>query len=148
MPMKYQPSQEWFDDLPASRLAGSPLASTAAGALVGALGALLAQFAYVGRMDVDDPAVAILLGGAGLTLGGLFGRLTRRLFRAPFRVLWVVAMSVSLWLFLYAFVLTRLAPAAIRGVSFQRSLLCVALFGLLVGMVPPLRARSERGCRV
>jgi hypothetical protein len=122
------------------------MASAAAGALAGALGAGAALLTYVGSSGMHIHAlVAGTVVAVGAAFGGLFGRVSRRLFRPLLRVLWATAITLSVWLFLYAFVLMRFFPAIARAVSFLHSLPGAALYGACVGAMPPLRARKERG---
>jgi hypothetical protein len=89
------------------------------------------------------PLVAGTVAVVGAACGGLFGRLSRRLFRPGLRVFWAAAVATSFWLLLYAFLLMRLLPAG--ALSFLHTVPCVALYGICVGAMPPLRARSEHG---
>jgi hypothetical protein len=157
-------SQEWFDrppplpsvfpserpsQLPPPRRAGAPLASAVGCAIGGAVGGALALAAYCavtagGVHPLAAVGVAVVCPG----LGGLFGRLSRRLFGRPLRMAWATSVAVSLWLFVYAFVLLRVAPGAARAILFLPTLPGAVLYGICVGAVPPLESREERGHRV
>lgn len=159
-PADDRPSQTWFDqpplasvppsirpsDLPPARSAGAPLASAVAGMLGGMIGGTASLVVYVAiartRITYEHAALVV---SAGAVFGGLFGRVSRRLFRPTLRVVCAVALTLSSWLVAYAFVLTRFVPGFGRAVSFLPTILAALAYGVCVGAVPPVGTRSERG---
>jgi hypothetical protein len=123
------------------------MASACAGAVAGGLGAGAALFAYAAATHGVrvTPELAGGICALGAVIGGAFGRLSRRLFRPGLRVFWATSVTASLWLFVYAFLMMRFFPVAARALSFLHTLPGIAIYGLFVGAMPPLRRRKEHG---
>ncbi len=152
-------SDERSSSLPPARLAGDPAWSAAAGGLAGLLGGLLALVVAV-RLGAHFPVgglgpnavwsaarVSTIMAVAGGLIGALFGRLTRRLFPWVPRLAFGLVFTGTLWLLLYAFVLGRFAPRVLETVPFAPSLIGTLVCGVCIGLMPPVRARGERGRR-
>jgi hypothetical protein len=73
--------------------------------------------------------------------------LSRRLLRLLPRIVFAGVLALVLWLFAYAFVLMRFAPAIGLAIAFAPSVLGALAFGACVGATPPMRVRGKRGRR-
>jgi hypothetical protein len=114
--------------------------------LAGAVGAAIGLVVHATRAGViAGPITFAAIVGGGAVLGGLFGRVSRRLFGLALRIVWAVAMGASLWLLLYAFVLSRFFPVLARSTPFLSTLPYIVIFGLCVGAMPPVGTQQERG---
>jgi hypothetical protein len=152
---------EWFSQAPESRApddsapvplparpAGDPVASSITGAIAGILGGIVV-LAVATRIDLRArPAIGAEAAAVGAVLGGLFGRVTRRLLHVLPRVALGTILAGATWLVLYPLVLVRFAPQWAHSTPFPSSMLGALAFGACVGILPPVRIRYERGRRL
>jgi hypothetical protein len=131
--------------MPPPRTAGEPLWSAASGAIGGGLGAIALVVAAMGsRIPFPLQRTPLLILG-GVLVGALIGRISRRLVRVLPRVVFGSLFAGAVWLFFYAFFVTRFAPQMASAVPFAKSAVGALIYGACTGAVPPIRVRSERG---
>jgi hypothetical protein len=139
------PSVEWNRASLPGQPAGDPLWSSVTGSIAGVLGAMVVLLFAI-RFDVRArPELGAEAALAGAVLGGLFGRVTRRLLPLFPRVALGTILAGATWLVLYALVLLRFAPQWAHATPFSSSMVNALIFGAVIGILPPVRVRYERG---
>jgi hypothetical protein len=130
------------------RPAGDPVWSSVSGAIAGVLGAGVVIVVATGLDIRARPEIAAAAATAGAALGGLFGRVTRRLLHVLPRVALGAILAGATWLVIYALVLAHFAPRLAHSTPFSTSMVSALMFGACVGILPPVRVRYERGRRL
>jgi hypothetical protein len=104
-----------------------------------ALSGSLAKRVTLGREFAGQPFVLPVI--AGVVLGALLGYLSRRLVRIAARLIFFCSLLPIVAIFVYAFVVRRLAPGVAESLPFAPVACGAIVYGIFLAVAAPTRVR-------